>query len=65
MTTKYGTDAEDFLEGAEGNMSEVHKYPGIDRHKQLASAQVFALMSIAESLLTLTKHLTEKEEGAR
>jgi len=27
----------------------------------LARAQVYALMSIAESLLTLTEHLTEKE----
>jgi len=60
MTTMYETDAKDFLNVAE-TMSRLVKA------ETLASAQVLALMSIAESLLTLTKHLTkestQKEEG--
>jgi len=66
MTTKYENYAEEFLNAAQSHLSEVSSYAVAEENAQLsASAQAFALMSIAESLLTLNKHLTEKEEGAR
>jgi hypothetical protein len=66
MTTKYERDAEDFLNLAEATMWNVYSDAFSEDHAELkASAQVLALLSIADSLVTLTKHLTEKEEGAR
>ena len=62
MNDETYSEAERLLLGAEVILESTYT----DNHAEhIARAQVMALLSIAESLHTLTKHLTEKEEGAR
>lgn len=63
MTDKYELD-ELSLAHAEASL-DLYTSDDTEYAKPLERAQVYALVSIAESLHTLTKFLIEKEEGTR